>query len=189
LSSSQVLYCTHHPLLILYSSSQVLYALLDLLLFGPQPLDTKGGSTAPKFAGASDPPTTQLLARLQEELTLVPFVPGTCWQTRFNHLVSYGAGYYSYLYAKVFASHIWHECFAEDPLSREAGERLRRCMLEHGAAKEPADMLVQMLGGKEPSMDYYLRELGIDADDGGKDNAGLQIKMTRGPESGGKQTE
>jgi intermediate peptidase len=148
-----------------------------LLLFGPQPLDTKGGAEL----GAGVQPTTQLLARLQEELTLVPFVPGTCWQSRFNHLVSYGAGYYSYLYAKVFAAHIWHQNFAEDPLSREAGERLRRCMLENGAAKEPADMLVQMLGGKEPSMDYYLRELGIDIDDSQREAPGLN-RGTRSPD-------
>ena len=42
----------------------------------------------------------------------MPWAEGTHWQTQFSHLVGYGGGYYSYLYSQMFASRIWHACFA-----------------------------------------------------------------------------
>ena len=35
-----------------------------------------------------------------------------------SHFVNYGAGYYSYLYARMYAAQIWQLKFAKDPLSR-----------------------------------------------------------------------
>lgn len=35
-----------------------------------------------------------------------------------THLVNYGGAYYSYLFAKMHASQIWQNQFADDPLSR-----------------------------------------------------------------------
>lgn len=35
-----------------------------------------------------------------------------------THLINYGGAYYSYLFAKMHASQIWHHQFSEDPLSR-----------------------------------------------------------------------
>ena len=62
-------------------------------------------------------------------------------------------------YAKVFAAHIWQALFAREPLSRAAGEKLRRCMLARGGARAPADMLRDVLGGEEPSAEAFLREV------------------------------
>ena len=63
------------------------------------------------------------------------------------------------LYAKVFAAHIWQALFAREPLSRAAGEKLRRCMLARGGARAPADMLRGVLSGKVPSAEAFLREV------------------------------
>ena len=41
---------------------------------------------------------------------------------RFGHLVTYGASYYSYVYAKYIADAIWQQQFEEDPFSRRAGK-------------------------------------------------------------------
>lgn len=57
---------------------QVLYALIDMTLFGKQPLSAKD--------------TTAVIAELKLKHTGVRHVEGTHWHTRFNHLVSYGAG-------------------------------------------------------------------------------------------------
>ena len=62
------------------------------------------------------------------------------------------------LYAKVFAAHIWQALFAREPLSRAAGEKLRRCMLARGGARALADMLRDGLGGEEPSAEAFLRD-------------------------------
>ena len=59
----------------------------------------------------------------------------------------------------MFAAHIWQALFAREPLSRAAGEKLRRCMLARGGARAPADMLRDVLGGEEPSAEAFLREV------------------------------
>ncbi|KAJ8518742.1 hypothetical protein ON010_g18170 [Phytophthora cinnamomi] len=132
------------------TQTQCLYSMLDLQLFGEQPLP------------CSPPTTTQMLHELQNSSTLVPHVDGTYWHTRFGHLIGYGAGYYSYLYARVFAADIWHTNFVgtQGPLNREAGEKLYQKLMVHGGAKDPNVLLVDMLG-REPSPASYLRELGV----------------------------
>lgn len=55
-------------------------------------------------------------------------------------------GYYSYLYAKCFAATIWQKLCQEDPLSLTTGTALRTKLLQHGGAKEPADMLNDLVG-------------------------------------------
>ena len=86
---------------------QVLYARFDQQVFGPPPAD------------GSPVDSTAILRELQNAHTAIPYVEDTYWHARFGHAVGYGAGYYSYLYARVFAAHIWERCFAEDPLNRQ----------------------------------------------------------------------
>ncbi|RLN02960.1 hypothetical protein BBJ28_00000930 [Nothophytophthora sp. Chile5] len=132
------------------TQTQCLYSMLDLQLFGEQPLPCTPSTT------------TQMLHELQNSSTLVPHVDGTCWHTRFGHLIGYGAGYYSYLYARVFAADIWHSCFLgqRGPLDRTAGEQLYEKLMVHGGAKDPNELLVDMLG-RSPSPKNYLHELGV----------------------------
>ncbi|KAM0958133.1 hypothetical protein EV1_023220 [Malus domestica] len=64
---------------------QNFYAAVGQTFFGEQPT----------------PPTSSFVADLKREYTSWKHVEGTHLHTRYNHLVNYGAGYYSYLYAKV----------------------------------------------------------------------------------------
>lgn len=66
----------------------------------------------------------------------------------FLTLVCIFAGYYSYLYAKCFASTIWQSICEEDPLSLSTGRLLRDKFFKHGGAKDPAELLKD-LAGKE----------------------------------------
>lgn len=61
-------------------------------------------------------------------------------------LPSHCTGYYSYLYAKCFASTIWQKILQEDPLSPSAGSALRSKFLQHGGAKDPAVILNDLVG-------------------------------------------
>jgi intermediate peptidase len=67
----------------------------------------------------------------------------------------YAAGYYSYLYCKVFSANLWDKLFKNDPWSATAGETLKREMLQHGGARDPKLMLDKILGG-EPNFDLLL---------------------------------
>ncbi|KAK9914089.1 hypothetical protein M0R45_037885 [Rubus argutus] len=109
---------------------QIFYAAMDQTFFGEQPI----------------PPTSSVVEDLKREYTSWKHVEGTNWQARFNHLLNYGAGYYSYLYAKCFAATIWQKLCQEDPLSLTTGTALRTKFLQHGGAKEPDDLLNGLVG-------------------------------------------
>lgn len=71
---------------------------------------------------------------------------GTAWHVNFTHLYSYGATYYSYLFDRAIAGRVWETLFANDPLSREAGERYKRELLRHGGGKDPWKCVGETLG-------------------------------------------
>ncbi|KAM3576399.1 hypothetical protein VYU27_001749 [Nannochloropsis oceanica] len=124
---------------------QVLYSLVDQKLFGPQPL-------------GEDPTSSTFLKGVQGQIMTLLHSEGTVWHARFGHLTGYGAGYYGYLYDRVFASHIWERLFKNDPWSKEAGEKVWQSMLRHGGGKDPHEMLREVLG-EEPALDSFLAEL------------------------------
>ncbi|KAH6755680.1 Zincin-like metalloproteases family protein [Perilla frutescens var. hirtella] len=111
---------------------QVFYALVDQTLHTLQPSSFKD--------------SISIVADLKREHTCWKCIEGTYWHARFSHLVSYGAGYYSYLYARCFAATIWQKTLQEDPLSPAAGSALRSKFLQHGGAKDPAIILNDLVG-------------------------------------------
>ncbi|XP_057476622.1 mitochondrial intermediate peptidase, mitochondrial isoform X2 [Actinidia eriantha] len=111
---------------------QVLYALMDQTLFGEQP--------------SSPIDTISVVGDLKRRHTSWKHADGTHWHTRFSHLGNYGAGYYSYLYAKCFAATIWQKICQDDPLSLATGSALRTRFLQHGGAKDPAYLLENLVG-------------------------------------------
>ncbi|MED6247195.1 hypothetical protein ATANTOWER_004240 [Ataeniobius toweri] len=125
---------------------QIFYAVLDQIYHGkPQ-----------------NRSTTEILKEMQEKFYGLPYIPNTAWQLRFSHLIGYGAKYYSYLMSRAVASMVWNQCFVQDPLNRDMGERYRREMLAHGGAKEPMLMVEGMLQrrpGIEDFVDALVSEL------------------------------
>ncbi|KAE8694234.1 putative mitochondrial intermediate peptidase [Hibiscus syriacus] len=111
---------------------QIFYALVDQTLFGEH------------VSGPRD--TSSIVADLKRQHSNEKHVEGTHMHLRFSHFLTYGAGYYSYLYAKCFAATIWKKLCQEDPLSPTTGTLLRTKLLQHGGAKEPADLLTDLAG-------------------------------------------
>lgn len=136
--------------------TQIMYSLIDLTLFGE------------KTDAPMDP--TSVVADLKRQCTNWKHVEGTHWYTRFSHLINYGAGYYSYLYARCFAATIWENVCRDDPLSLSTGTAIRSKLLRHGGAKDPADLLRSFVGdgilrshngGIVPDTSSLCREMGL----------------------------
>jgi Zn-dependent oligopeptidase len=80
----------------------------------------------------------------------------------FQHVTSYAGVYYSYQLSKIVSSNIWHELFASDPLNRQAGERLRRELLQKGCSIAPQSIFQSLLQ-RVDALDttHYLTSLGV----------------------------
>jgi mitochondrial intermediate peptidase len=130
--------------------NQIVLAKFDQVIFGPKGRDGYGGN------GPRQAPREIWAAAHRENG--VPFAAGTHWFTNVGHLVTYGAGYYGYLYSQVFASAIWNQLFHAKSMQRESGEKLWKKLLRHGGARDANVMLEDLLGHK-PTVENYWRSL------------------------------
>src|ERR1700722_2019452 len=128
----------HHtdPCRAIDTHTQIILASIDQVYHSPEALEPSFDSTA-------------AFAHLHDTAGLIPFVPGTSFQTQFGHLFGYGATYYSYLFDRAIASRVWRNVFSEDPLSRETGEKYRREILRYGGGKDPWKMVSALLAAPE----------------------------------------
>lgn len=128
----------------LETQTQVLYSVADQVFHG---------------RNADQLSVTATFDSLQNQYLPIRAAPNTAWVTKFSHLYGYGAGYYSYLHCRMYASQIWATCFQDNPLSREAGERYRREVLAHGGGKDPQEMIMALLGGEATTTEALISEL------------------------------
>lgn len=138
--------------------NQARYAALDLTLHG------------------RDPPighTTRAYHDLSERMMAAKEEADVATHASFIHLVGYGAGYYSYVLAKIVAAQIWDELFEDDPFSIEAGRAFTDKLLIHGAAIPPEDLIRGVLK-RDASCAPFLKTLGF------HEEAGLRIPMRAG---------
>ncbi|MBG83991.1 MAG: hypothetical protein CMJ40_05520 [Phycisphaerae bacterium] len=108
--------------------------------------------------------TTQAGMDLYEQCTLFNPVDGTWFQASFGHLTGYQGGYYGYLWSKVFAKDMEQRFETLGMLNPEAGAYYRKHVLGRGGTVDATVMLQDYLG-REPSMDAYIRSIGLDPDD------------------------
>lgn len=84
----------------------------------------------------------------------------TYFPAGFGHLVGYDAGYYSYLWALVYAQDAFSEFEKHGLFNKELGMKWRREVLEKGSTEDEMQLVKNFLGRK-PSDKAFLRELGI----------------------------
>ncbi|KAJ3476736.1 hypothetical protein NLG97_g9029 [Lecanicillium saksenae] len=78
-----------------------------------------------------------------------------------SHLMGgYDAGYYGYLYSKVFSTDMFYSIFKMDPMDESKGRRYRHSVLEYGSSRDELEGLTEFLG-REPNSDAFYEELGI----------------------------
>jgi len=104
--------------------------------------------------------STDEIARELHPITGFPFPEDTHFQAGFGHLFGYDAGYYGYLWSRVFGDDMFTR-FEEPGASVSAvGAEYRQHILEPGGTAD-ADQLIHRFLGREPNADAFLRELGL----------------------------
>ncbi|KAG9852611.1 zincin, partial [Aureobasidium melanogenum] len=79
----------------------------------------------------------------------------------FNAVIRvYDAGFYGYLYSRVYAADMFYSVFKDDPMDSVQGRRYRRLMLEKGASVDEMTTLVGFLG-RQPSAEAFYKDLGL----------------------------
>jgi len=88
---------------------------------------------------------------------------GTLYPCQFGHLMGgYDAGYYGYLWSKVYGDDMFGRFEAEGVTSPVVGAAYRREVLEPNGTRDGMDLLRAFLG-RDPSPVTFLRQLGIEA--------------------------
>ncbi|MBM4407234.1 MAG: Zn-dependent oligopeptidase [Chloroflexi bacterium] len=115
------------------------------------------------FHGEDEPTDLDAINRASFAVTGLPFHEGTFFAAGFGHLVGgYDAGYYGYLWSKVYGDDMFSRFEAEGITSPTVGVAYRREILEPGGSAD-AEQLLRRFLGREPSNAAFLRQLGLAA--------------------------
>ncbi len=143
----------------LATSQQILYGVLDMTLHDGY--DPNGPES-----------TTEVVKRLQNRITLYPFLEGTNFQAAFGHLTGYAAGYYGYLWSQVYSADMFSVFEQNGILDPVTGGRYRDIILAKGSTEDELDIVRQFLG-REPNQEAFLKGLGLTGGvSGGSSGAG-----------------
>lgn len=118
------------------------------------------GSVDQAYHGTPPGDTTAVYARLSKDVAMIPMTPGTHPEASFGHLMGYDAGYYGYLWSKVYAEDMFSKFKAEGVLNPALGRRYRTEILERGSSRDEMDSLNAFLG-REPNEDAFLESIGL----------------------------
>lgn len=119
------------------------------------------GSLDMAFHGPGADKDLEGITRETAEIAAFPHHEGTYYPASFGHLFGYDAGYYGYLWSKVFGDDMFSRFEDEGVLDPGVGRRYRAEILEPGGSKD-ADELLHNFLGREPNQQAFLRHLGIE---------------------------
>ena len=132
---------------------QVQFGVLDMGLHGPRRPDDPLGP-----GGGRD---LDAILRRAEAVSLFDHVDGTFFPASFGHLLGgYDAGYYGYLWSKVYGDDMFSRFAAEGVTNPDVGRSYRTAILERGGSVDANEMLERFLG-RAPNNAAFLAELGI----------------------------
>ncbi|MBI3565950.1 MAG: Zn-dependent oligopeptidase [Elusimicrobia bacterium] len=104
--------------------------------------------------------TTKTYRRLAADV-FVPILDGTHPQASFGHLMGgYDAGYYGYLWSKVYAQDMFSVFQKQGVMDPALGRRYRQEILERGSTRDEMESLKAFLG-RAPSEDAFFESIGL----------------------------
>ncbi|GAA3921703.1 M3 family metallopeptidase [Hymenobacter algoricola] len=129
------------------ASQQILYGTLDMTLHDK--FDPNGAET-----------TTEVLKKLQNQITPFAYLEGTNMQAAFGHLTGYGAGYYGYMWSKVYAEDMFSVFEKNGVMDQKTGLRYRDMILAKGGTDDEYQLVKNFLG-REPNQEAFFKSLGL----------------------------
>jgi len=128
----------------LFQLRQVFYSLIDMFYHTEVP----------------DDPRTEWFKKYQE-ITLFTHPTDTVPEASFGHLMGgYEAGYYGYLWSKVYAEDMFTKFEENGIMNEKTGYEYRVKILAPGGSRDP-DELVRDFLGRESNSDAFMKSLGI----------------------------
>lgn len=127
--------------------TQIFYGVFDMTLHD-------------KFDPSGTETTTDIVKKVQNEISLFAYVDDTHFEAAFGHLTGYAAGYYGYLWSEVYAQDMFSVFEKNGVLNKNIGKRYRDIVLSRGADEEPLELVKKFLG-REPNQEAYLKSLGL----------------------------
>lgn len=103
---------------------------------------------------------TDAIARELHSISGFPFPEETHFQAGFGHLFGYDAGYYGYMWSKVFGDDMFTRFEAAGIDDPAVGRDYRELILERGGTVD-GDALVRGFLGREPNTEAFMRDLGL----------------------------
>ena len=104
--------------------------------------------------------TTIIGYKLRQEITGFEMPENSHFEASFGHLIGYTAGYYSYMWSKVYAQDMWSIFEEKGILNPEIGREYRQKVLEPSGSIEPLELVKNFLG-REPNNKALLKDLGL----------------------------
>lgn len=78
----------------------------------------------------------------------------------FGHLCGYDAGYYGYMWSKVYAADLFTRFAKEGVMNQKTGTDYRQWILEKGSSQEELDLVRGFLG-RDPNNEAFIKELNL----------------------------
>jgi len=113
------------------------------------------------FNPDGDQTTSDIVSKLQNEITFYPYQEGTHMEASFGHLNGYGAAYYGYKWSEVYAQDMFSLFEKKGVMNKDEGLRYRKIILEKGGTEDPLTLVKNFLG-RESNSDAFLRSMGLE---------------------------
>lgn len=102
----------------------------------------------------------KLYSSIVKDLVGIDMPKNQLYPAGFGHLNGYDAGYYGYMWSKVYASDMFTRFAKEGLLNSKTGRDYRSKVLEPGGSKKSMELVKDFLGRK-PNTKAFLKELGL----------------------------